>query len=94
MLDVNDMKTIIASAASLLVGLALGWWIEHRHANCEKNEIIQHMVEATESFDAEPAARALRAIQLIDANDTQHAVQLLSRPIAHYYLIYADDNGN
>lgn len=88
------MKTLIASAASLLLGLVMGWYIEHRRAAHEKTEIVQQMVEGLESSDGEHAARAVRAIQFIDSGDKQQAVQLLSTPVAHYYALYADAGRN
>jgi hypothetical protein len=52
------------------------------------------MVQTMESSDALAAATSIRAIGLIESDDTQKAVQLLSRPIAHYYYIYADTGTN
>ena len=82
------MKTLIVSALSLLLGLVAGWYVEYRHGEREKTEIVQQMMEGTESSDGEHAARAARAIQLIDSGETQQAVQLLSGPVACYYSIY------
>ncbi len=79
------MKTFVASAGSLVLGLALGWYFEHQRAEREKAEIVQQMVDGTEH-----AARAARAIQSIQSGDTQQAVQLLSTPAAYYYTVYTD----
>ena len=69
--------------------MALGWYCGHYRAEREKTEIVQEMVQGIESSDAERAARAVGAIQSIEAGEPQHAVQLLSTPIAHYYSLYA-----
>ena len=82
------MKRVIAAIASLALGVALGWYIEHHRAQREKAEIVQQMVEGMESSDGDGAARAVRAIQLIQSGETQQAVQLLSSPIASYYSEY------
>ena len=92
--NVRCMKILLASAISLLLGLVVGWYIEHRRAEHEKTEIVQQMVQGSESADAEHAARAVRAVQFIELGDTQRAVQLLSGPIAHYYSLYGDDHRN
>ena len=78
---------------SLLVGLAVGWCFEHYRAEREKTEIIQEMVDGTESCDIERAGRAVRAIQMIDSGGTQEAVQLLSGAVAHFYGVYGDRGG-
>ena len=82
------MKTAIASAVSLVLGMALGWCLGHHQAEREKTEIVQEMVQGIESSDSERAARAVRAIQSVEAGEPQQAVQLLSTPIAHYYSPY------
>jgi hypothetical protein len=88
------MKILLASAVSLLLGLVMGWYIEHRRAEHEKTEIVQQMVHWSESADGEHAARAARAVQFIGSGDTQRAVQLLSGPVAYYYSVYGDDHSN
>jgi hypothetical protein len=47
-----------------------------------------------ESSEGEQAARAVRAIQAINSGDAKGAVQLLSHPIAYYYLLYSDLDTN
>ncbi len=84
------MKTLIASIVSLLCGLAIGWYIGHGRAGREKTEIVQQMVQGGESADGEHAARAVRAIELVESGKASDAVQLLSIPIAHYYSVYSD----
>ena len=84
------MKTSIASAISLILGLGVGWYFEHHRAEREKTEMVQQMVEGGETADRERAVRAVRAIQSIQSGDTQKAVQLLSTPVAHYYTLYTE----
>jgi hypothetical protein len=84
------MKTLTTSAVSLLLGLVIGWYFEHRHSEREKTEIVQQMVQGTETSAALGATIAARAIQLIESGEAQQAVQLLSSPVAHYYSLYAD----
>ena len=88
------MKTLITSTVSLLLGLAIGWYVEHRHSEHEKTEIVQQLVEGIESSDGEKAGRAVLAIQAIDSGDKQRAVQLLSHPVARYYSFYSDVGAN
>jgi len=88
------MKTFLASVASLILGLGLGWYFEHHRAGREKTEIVQQMVEGGESSDREHAARAARAIQFIDSGQPQEAERLLSGPIARYYSEYGELSTN
>ena len=85
------VKILIGSGVSLAVGLAIGWSVEHRRAEHQKTEIVQQMVQGTESSDYEHTARAALAIQLIDSDEAEQAVELLSGPVAYYYSIYRDD---
>ena len=84
------MKTLIASVVALLLGIAIGWHAERRHAEHEKAQIVQETVERGEISDRERAVRAVHAIESIQSGDTQQAVQILSTPIAHYYTLYAE----
>ncbi|MGA2853374.1 MAG: hypothetical protein ABSE90_04515, partial [Verrucomicrobiota bacterium] len=47
------------------------------------------MQQPIESSDREHAARAIRAIELIQSGEDSNAVQLLSRPIVDYYHFHA-----
>ena len=85
------MKTLIASIVSLLLGLAFGWHLEHRHSRHEGDEAAAQFMQATKSSDREQAARDVQAIELIESGETQKAVQMLSRPIGYYYYLYAAD---
>ena len=81
------MKTVIASAVSLILGPGLGWYFEHHRAEREKTGIVRQMVEGGESSDGEHAARAARAIQFIESGEPQEAVRLLSGPIAYDHFM-------
>ena len=84
------MKTLVISVVSLFVGLVVGWLVEHRHSEDEKNDIVAQMVKGMESSDRVQAARSVRAISLIGAGDAQAAVQLLAGPIADYCSEYGE----
>ena len=88
------MRTLLTSVISLFLGLGVGWYIGHRQAFYYVPEIAREAVAGIESSDGEEAARAVRAIQAIDSGDAQGAVQWLSHPIAHYYLLYSDLDRN
>lgn len=84
------MKGLIAAGVSLLVGLAIGGYVGYRlYDRGVTNEAVKLMVESGESSEAEHAARATRAIELIQSGETVKAIQLLSKPIATYYCLYA-----
>lgn len=83
------MKTLIASFAALLFGLVAGWYFEHRHAEREMTDVVEQMQQPIESGDREHAARAIRAIEAIQAGESSNAVRLLSRPIVDYYYFNA-----
>ena len=83
------MKTLLTSAVFLILGLGLGWYCEYHRAGREKTQIVQQLVEGSESSDREHAIRAARAIQLIESGQSQQAVQLLASPVAHYYTLYS-----
>jgi len=83
------MKTLIASAVSLLLGSMIGWYIGYGHAKHETTEAVEQMMQTMESSDGAEAARDILAIGLIGSGDTQKTVQLLSKPIAGYYYMYA-----
>lgn len=75
------MKTLVASFVSLLLGLAIGWYFEHRQADGE----MKNAVKDVQIQNRQEAAIDLRAIELIQSGDTQQVVQLLSIPIASFY---------
>jgi hypothetical protein len=82
------MKSLVASAAALVLGLVLGWYFEHHRAEREKTEIVQQMVEGGESADRLLAVVAARGIQMVQSGQSQQAVQMLATPVAHYYTLY------
>ncbi len=75
------MKTLIVSFVSLLLGLAAGWYFEHRQAEHEMTNAVKDI----QIHNRQEAAIDLRAIELIQSGDTQRVVQLLSFPIASFY---------
>jgi hypothetical protein len=75
------MKTLIVSFVSLLLGLAAGWYFEHRQAEHEMTDAVKHI----QIHNRQEAAIDLRAIELIQSGDTHRVVQLLSIPIASFY---------
>jgi hypothetical protein len=83
------LKTLIIFFVALLLGLALGSVLTLRHADHEVADVVATMQQPKESVDAEHVARAVQAIQMIDAGESSNAVQLLSVPIAVYYHFYA-----
>ena len=84
------MKLLILSGVCLLAGLGVGGYIGY-HWNDRRvtNEAVKLMVAGGESAEAEQAARATRAIALIEAGQSQEAVQMLSKPVVHYYGLYS-----
>ena len=55
------MKTLIVSFVSLLLGLAAGWYFEHRQAEHEMTDAVKHI----QIHSRQEAAIDLRAIELI-----------------------------
>jgi hypothetical protein len=84
----NLMKTLAVCALSLFFGLLLGGYLGHRYAVHRRAQRADQATQAGEKTDRENAARAIRAIELIGAGERQEAVQLLAKPIAHYYYMY------
>ena len=84
------MKALIGAGVSLLAGLAIGGYVGyHAYDRGVTNEAVNLMVEGREIAEAEHAARATHAIELIQSGETVKAIQLLSKPIAYYYYMYA-----
>lgn len=84
------MKTLIASFASLLVGLAIGSYLGYRcYDRHVTNEAVQQMLRQMESSDRLGAARGMRAIELIQSGHTQEVAQMFFAPIADFYSQYA-----
>src|SRR5512135_3145259 len=87
------MKTLIASLACCLLGVAVGWYAGRSHSKQETTQAIQQMMETIESHERLETASAIRLIELIQSGDTQVATHVLSRPIADFYLLYAHRTG-
>jgi hypothetical protein len=89
------MKLLLTTCVALLIGLAVGAYVGYRSYDRHvANEALQQLVESGESSDRERAARAVRAIEMIEAGKGSEAVELLSRPIADYYRLYASGSHN
>ena len=88
------MKTVIGSVVALILGLGLGFYFKDHRSDREKTETVRLMVESVESSAGADAARAVRAIQFIESDQRQEAVQLLSGPIADYYMVYGELSAN
>jgi hypothetical protein len=85
------MKEFVLASIGLLVGLAIGGYGGyHFHERHATDEAVKLMLEGTEVSEAEHAARATRAIEWIQSGETEKAVRALSKPIAYYYLLYAE----
>jgi hypothetical protein len=84
------MKTIGFCMLALIVGTALGWFVSQRYARHKLDKVVEEMVAGSESEEAASAARALGVIGHIESGDTSNALQSLSRPIAHYYVLYSE----
>lgn len=84
------MKPLLSSSIALLIGLTVGVFLGRRSFDEHvTNEAVQQLVQSGESSDRERAARAVRAIEMIQGGRSDDAVELLSRPIAYYYQIYS-----
>jgi hypothetical protein len=83
------MKTLIASFVALLLGLVAGWYFERLHAERKMTDVVEQMQQPIESGDREHAARAIRAIQMIESGESSNAVRVLSRPIVDFYQFHA-----
>jgi hypothetical protein len=75
------MKTLIVSFVSLLLGLAAGWYFEHRQAEHEITDAVKHV----QILNRQEAAVDLKAIESIQSGDTQQLVQFLSYRVANFY---------
>ena len=83
------MKALSASFFSLLLGVAIGWYFEHRHAEREMTDVVKQMQQPYEASDRLEAAMSIQAISLIESGDTQQVAQIFSFPIANFYSLYA-----
>jgi hypothetical protein len=83
------MRTTISSVFCLALGAAIGWYVEHTHQEHLLTEGLAQGLQAIERGEAVEAARAVRAVTLIQSGENDKAVRFLSTPIAHYYYIYS-----
>jgi hypothetical protein len=83
------MKALIASIVSLMLGFVIGWCVEHRQAERKMTDVVEQMQQPIEASDRLQAARGIRAIELIEAGNTNQAIEMFSFPIADFYLHYA-----
>jgi len=79
------MKTIIISLSSLLVGLALGWYLGYVQPNAKANREAMKQFATMDADDTMAAAVAYRTFIFYDAGETQKAMQALAWPIGAYY---------
>jgi hypothetical protein len=83
------MKVFITSTIALLVGMAIGSCIGYRYYEMHIiSETTKQTMEMVESFDRLEAARGIRAIELIEAGNTNQAIEMFSIPIASFYSEY------
>ena len=87
------MKIITVSLVSLLIGVGIGWHFGYTRSNAQAAKEVGSVLEAQESCEAVAATFAAEAVRCIDVGDTQKAVQYLSLPITHYWVIYAVSAG-
>ena len=88
--NIHLMKILLTSVVSLVLGLAIGWYVQRSRFEHEKTQIVRDMVEGLETADREHALWAVRAIESIQSGDTQKGMQLLSSPVARYYTEYTE----
>jgi hypothetical protein len=86
------MKTLIASAISLLVGLIIGCCIGYRYYDRHvMKDTVELMSQAMRSSERLDAHSAIVAIGLVESGQTQKTIRFLCRPIADYYYLYTSD---
>ena len=79
------MKTIATSLVSLLVGIALGWYVGYVRPNGKANREAMKQFAIMDADDSMAAAVAVRAISLIQSGESQKAVEGLVRPVGMFY---------
>ena len=82
------MKTIVTSLVSLLVGIALGWYVGYMRPNTKANREAMKHFAIIDADDSMAAAIAVRAIPLIQTGEGQKAVEELKRPIGMFYRFH------
>jgi hypothetical protein len=87
------MKPAVALTCGLILGLALGWFAGYVHPrNVATRRAVQFVDRVEPGFHGE-AVYAIKAVQLIEAGNTDFAVKVLATPIASYYRLYAIQPG-
>ena len=87
------MKLAIAFTCGLAAGLALGWLTGYIHPRNAATRRAMQFVDRVEPEFSGAAVYAIKAVQLIEAGDTDSAVTVLAGPIASYYRFYASQAG-
>jgi hypothetical protein len=83
------MKTFIASALALLIGMAVGSCIGYRYYERHIiSETTKQMMELMESSDRLQATRGIQGIQLIEAGDTNRLIEIFAGQMADFYSEY------
>ena len=85
------MKTLVAlvaSLVSLLVGVALGWYLGYARPATKANREAIKQFAIMDADDSMAAAIAVRAIPLIQAGESEKAVKGLVRPIGMFYRFH------
>jgi len=88
-----QMKIIPTSLFSLLLGIAIGWYAGFTKPTAKYDRYAQQEMQKMENEGALSAIYATRAIEMIQAGETQKAVYALSFPIADYYVIRSRNSG-
>src|SRR5204863_5670854 len=81
----THMKTIVISLVSLLLGIALGWYVGYARPNAKANREAIKQFAIMDADDSMAAAVAVRAISLIQSGESQKAVEGLVRPVGRFY---------
>ena len=92
-LNGRRMRLAVAFTCGLVVGLAIGWFTGYIHPrNAATRRAMRFVDRAEPEFHGE-AVYAIKAVQLIEAGDSNSAVKVLAGPIASYYRFYASQPG-
>jgi lipopolysaccharide biosynthesis regulator YciM len=83
------LKALVASVFALVIGLSVGWYIGHRHAERDGDDAVRQFMQAYEGEETMEANRHLLALSMIYCGDTENTVRLLCRAEASFYCEYA-----
>ena len=87
------MKTIIGLVIGLLIGSVFGWYLGYTRPIAKANREARQALHNTEVDDCMAAIIAVRTIPLVEAGETNKAIQWLVKPIGSYYRVYATRAG-